>query len=60
MWMSGSASPNELGSYGDKGVASPSNVPGCRCAATGWRDNDGNLWMFGCNSNYQETGTKSE
>jgi hypothetical protein len=46
-WISGSSSGNEHGSYGDKGVPSPSNVPGGRESSTGWRDNDGNLWMFG-------------
>jgi hypothetical protein len=46
-WMSGSTSADQPGSYGDKGVASASNVPGARCGAIGWRDNEGNLWMFG-------------
>jgi hypothetical protein len=46
-WMSGSASTNQSGSYGDRGVALPSNVPGARYAGIGWRDNDGNLWVFG-------------
>jgi hypothetical protein len=46
-WMSGSSDFNEPGSYGEKGVPSPSNVPGARGGAVGWRDNDGNLWMFG-------------
>jgi hypothetical protein len=38
------------GSYGFKGVAGQSalsNYPGIRYGATGWKDNDGNLWMFG-------------
>jgi hypothetical protein len=46
-WISGISSPNQYSFYGEKGVASPSNVPGSRRGATGWRDNDGNLWMFG-------------
>jgi hypothetical protein len=46
-WMSGSNSTGQLGSYGDKGVTSPSNVPGARYGAIGWRDNDGNLLMLG-------------
>jgi hypothetical protein len=45
-WMAGSTLPNQLGSYGEKGVASSSNVPGGREAAVCWRDNDGNLWLF--------------
>jgi hypothetical protein len=46
-WMSGSSSVNQYGSYGEKGVPSPSNVPGGRFGGISWRDNDGNLWMFG-------------
>jgi hypothetical protein len=42
-WMWGSSSD----SYGEKGVPSPSNAPPARYYAVGWRDNDGNLWMFG-------------
>jgi hypothetical protein len=45
-WMSGSSSTNQSGSYGDKGVASPSNVPGARFGAIGWIDYNGNFWMF--------------
>jgi hypothetical protein len=46
-WMSGDSSINQYSSYGDKGVASTSNVPGARHSAISWRDNDGNLWIFG-------------
>jgi hypothetical protein len=35
VWMSGSSAKGQYGSYGDKEVA------------TGWRDNDGNLWIIG-------------
>jgi hypothetical protein len=48
-WMSGSSSTNQSGSYGDKGVASPSNVPGARLGAIGWRDYKGNYWLFSGN-----------
>jgi hypothetical protein len=47
VWMSGSSSPNQKASYGEKGVTSPSNNPGARYGATGWTDNDGKIWMFG-------------
>jgi hypothetical protein len=47
MW--GSSSTGQHGFYGNQGVASISNAPGARHSATGWRDNDGNLWMFGSN-----------
>jgi hypothetical protein len=45
--MSGNSSMNQYGSYGDKGVASPSNLPGGRYAAVSWTDKDGLMWMFG-------------
>jgi hypothetical protein len=45
--MSGSSDFDEPGSYGEKGVPSPSNVPRSRNSAVGWRENVGNLWMFG-------------
>ena len=35
------------GSYGELGVASKSNAPGCRRRAAGWVDVRSNLWMFG-------------
>jgi hypothetical protein len=46
-WMSGNSSLNQLGSYGIKGVGSPSNVPGARYGSVEWRDKDGNLWIIG-------------
>ena len=46
-WVSGSNSNFEIGLYGTKGVASPSNVPGGRYDASSWIDTAGNLWMFG-------------
>jgi hypothetical protein len=46
-WMSGSSTIYQKGSYGDKGIASPSNFPGVRAGAIGWTDNNGNLWLFG-------------
>ncbi|HKJ44180.1 MAG TPA: hypothetical protein VJ991_00005, partial [Balneolales bacterium] len=46
-WQSGSNTIGQHGSYGTKGVATRSNVPGWREYATSWRDPDGNLWLFG-------------
>ena len=46
-WMSGSAEPDQPGSYGTKGVAAPTNTPGARDGAISWTDADGNLWLFG-------------
>jgi hypothetical protein len=49
--MSGSTSTfNEFGSYGDKGVPWPANVPGGREGGIGWRDSDGKflvVWRLG-------------
>ncbi|HYV90603.1 MAG TPA: kelch repeat-containing protein [Chitinophagales bacterium] len=47
-WMKGSPIGNSTGSYGTKGVSSPSNEPISRheCGAR-WTDNNGNLWLFG-------------
>jgi hypothetical protein len=50
-WMSGSSGTNQFASYGNKGVASPSNIPGARMGAMGWIDNDGIIWMFGGTGN---------
>jgi hypothetical protein len=46
-WMSGNSTVNQYGSDGVKGVPDPSNYPGSRSFGISWRDNDGNLWMFG-------------
>ena len=47
IWISGSSSINQYGVYGTRGEASSGNVPGARRAAVGWKDNSGNLWLFG-------------
>ncbi|MFO0320090.1 MAG: kelch repeat-containing protein, partial [Neisseriaceae bacterium] len=47
IWVSGSVNSKEQGVYGTKGVAAESNVPGARFGAVSWRDNSGNLWLFG-------------
>lgn len=46
-WMGGSSSTNQSGSYGIKGVAAPSNIPGARCCGAYWTDSYGNFWLFG-------------
>jgi N-acetylneuraminic acid mutarotase len=46
-WVSGSDLINQPGIYGNKGVASPSNVPGARDGAVSWIDKSNNLWLFG-------------
>ncbi|MFP5277372.1 MAG: kelch repeat-containing protein [Acidobacteriota bacterium] len=45
-WMSGSNAANQAASYGTRGVASASNVPGARAGACSWTDTAGNFWLF--------------
>ncbi len=48
IFMKGDTTLNNYGSYGSKGVASPTNKPGSRegCGMN-WTDTDGNLWLYG-------------
>lgn len=46
-WISGSNQVDQLGVYGNKGVASSSNSPGARQASVSWTDTQGNFWIFG-------------
>lgn len=46
-WLSGSNTIHAPGVYGTKGHAAPANVPGARSAGLTWRDDTGNLWLFG-------------
>jgi N-acetylneuraminic acid mutarotase len=46
-WVSGDNAVNQVGVYGTKGVAAPSNVPGGRSYAVTWIDASSNLWLFG-------------
>lgn len=46
-WISGGKDVNALGSYGNKGEASETNVPPARSGALMWQDNEGVLWVFG-------------
>ncbi len=46
-WMKGDNSIDNIGIYGTKGISASTNKPGARTSATTWRDNNGNLWMFG-------------
>jgi hypothetical protein len=47
VWVSGSNTTNQNGTYGEKGVANANNNPGGRYAAVSWMDNSGNMWIFG-------------
>lgn len=46
-WVSGSNFVDQPGTYGAKGVASPTNIPGARLNAVTWIDSNDNLWLFG-------------
>jgi N-acetylneuraminic acid mutarotase len=48
-WVSGSSTADQKGTYGTKGTADPSNVPGARENAISWVDSSGKLWLFGGN-----------
>jgi len=46
-WVSGSNNVNASPVFGKQGVASASTTPGGLSSAAGWKDNEGNLWLFG-------------
>lgn len=56
-WVSGSATRNQTGVYGTRGVPAAGNVPGGRTGASGWTDSSGNLWLFG-GAAYDSAGTQ--
>jgi N-acetylneuraminic acid mutarotase len=45
-WLSGSKSGGSTGSYGTKGIASPTNSPGCRKESVAWSHNN-KLYLMG-------------
>lgn len=46
-WVKGDSLVNQPGVYGEMGLASASNMPGARYGSLTWKDNAGNLWLFG-------------
>jgi N-acetylneuraminic acid mutarotase len=46
-WFSGNDALNNKGIYGTKGSSDPANIPGARAYSISWKDNSGNLWLFG-------------
>jgi len=50
-WMSGSDLVDQWGTYGTRGTAASSNVPGARANPATWTDAAGNLWLFGGEGN---------
>src|SRR4029079_318480 len=46
-WIKGDNTINQSGVYGTKGIAATGNKPGARDFSATWKDNTGNLWLFG-------------
>jgi N-acetylneuraminic acid mutarotase len=46
-WMKGANNVNQSGIYGTMGVSAPANNPGSRYFNIGWKDLNGDLWVFG-------------
>jgi N-acetylneuraminic acid mutarotase len=47
-WMKGDNNVNQFGNYGPMGVFAPTNNPGSRYYNYGWKDLNGDFWIFGC------------
>jgi hypothetical protein len=54
-WMKGVNGVNSNGIYGTMGVSSPGNTPGSRYYNIGWKDSNGDMWIFG-SFGYASTG----
>ena len=54
-WIAGSNTENNLGNYGNIGIAAASNLPSGRDEASGWMDANGNLWLFGGDNGPQDS-----
>lgn len=47
MWVNGDKVVDQPGVYGTRGVPDAANKPGARYVSNSWRDDFGELWMFG-------------
>ena len=45
--ISGDTKPDQPGVYGTRGTAAGTNKPGARYGSVSWKDDMGNLWLFG-------------
>jgi N-acetylneuraminic acid mutarotase len=45
-WMKGSNLSNQPGTWGTQGTPAPDNTPRARQYAVGWKDQNGNFWLF--------------
>lgn len=59
IWVSGSNTANQNGTYGTQGKTAPGNIPGARSNGASWIDGGGNLWQFGGIGN-DSAGTQGE
>ncbi|MBI3136303.1 MAG: T9SS type A sorting domain-containing protein [Bacteroidetes bacterium] len=57
MWVNGSDTTDQEGTYGVQGIASGTNIPGARENSMSWTDSDNNLWLFGGHG-YTTTGAQ--
>ena len=46
-WVKGDSTVNHFGEYGIQTTSSINNQPGSRKNSASWKDNSGNLWLFG-------------
>jgi hypothetical protein len=46
-WIKGDNTINQVGNYGTKGIATLTNNPGSRYVCSSWKDESGNIWIFG-------------
>lgn len=47
VWMGGSGTANQPGSYSTPQTPAATNIPGSRIQTTSWTDTYGNFWLFG-------------
>lgn len=52
IWLGGSNTGNQAGSFGTKTIFSYSNTPPSRYYSVNWKDKNGIFWMFGGNSSF--------
>lgn len=53
-WVNGDSISNSKGNYGQKGVASPLNIPPGRAITSMWTDANNRAWMFGGYNRYND------
>ncbi|HYD20369.1 MAG TPA: kelch repeat-containing protein, partial [Flavipsychrobacter sp.] len=59
-WMNGDNIAGQVGVHGTLGVMAPGNKPGARSHAAGWKDNSGNLWLYGGDANGGNLGNRND